>query len=119
MQDKMKNIIVYTDWNDINDVALTITTWANATFPDRKPDSSLFKLVMEEIPELLQHKKKHGIEDIGEEFADCLILLLDLAMIWNINLSQALSDKMYKNVERKWALDPSTGFYNHKDSVNE
>lgn len=100
-------------WSDIDQIADKIHRWANTTFPDREPDSSLLKLVMEEIPELLQHKKKRGLEDIGTEWADCIILLLDLARIWNIDIPSALYAKMLINIGRQWTRDPGTGFYNH------
>lgn len=101
------------NWNKIDEVSNEIHAWANRTFPGRVPDSSLFKLVMEEIPELLAHKKEHGTQDIGLELADCFILLMDLAKIWKVDIAIAIRDKMEINNQRMWALDPSTRFYNH------
>lgn len=101
------------EWNKMDSVAWAIHHWANETFPGRKPDSSLFKLVMEEIPEILQHKKKYGVEGIGDELADCIILLFDLSVIWDISLSSALERKMRINLTRTWNKDENTGFYNH------
>ena len=73
------------DWDSLSDTAQAINSWANQTFPGRGPRSSLNKLNMEEIPELLTHLKTKGVEGIGEEWADCMILLLDLAVIWKVN----------------------------------
>lgn len=100
-------------WDSLEDVAAFIHGWANSTFPGRHPKSSLLKLNMEEIPELLTHLKRHGTEGIGEEWADCMILLLDLAKIWGIDPSTAIREKMLINNNRMWAKDPHTGFFNH------
>lgn len=101
------------DWTDIGDLQKFIHRWANATFPGRQPDSSLFKLAMEELPELLQHKKRCGTDGIGDELADCFILLLDLATIWDVDIALAIRRKMRVNMNRTWVEDKSTGFYNH------
>src|SRR5437764_866984 len=66
------------NWDSITETALYIHYWAQRTFPGRNPNASLSKLVLEEIPELLAHKKKDGINNIGAELADCFILLMDL-----------------------------------------
>ena len=107
----------YTDWNSIQVAQIAIHEWANKTFPGRAPKASLNKLVMEEIPELLTHLKEHGVEGIGEELADCFILLLDLAEIWGVNLPKAIQRKMLKNVGRGWVKDADTGFYNHVENT--
>ena len=69
-------------------------------------------LLMEEIGELTKairkNKKFHlekGInssENLNEEFADVLFYLFDLANHCQINLDQALKDKMLKNQDRTW-----------------
>lgn len=88
-----------------------IHNWANKTFPDRVPQASLSKLVMEEIPELLVAKKEG--KPLEGEMADCFILLLDLCAIWGIDPGQAIADKMDINRSRFWERDEATGFYNH------
>ena len=45
--------------------------------------------------------------------ADCFILLMDLAKVWDINLPDAIRDKMMINERRMWSEDPETGHYNH------
>ncbi len=101
------------NWDSMSDAALAINAWANRTFPGRGPRSSLNKLNMEEIPELLTHLKEHGTDRIGEEWADCLILLLDLAVIWKVNPAEAIKRKMEINNHRMWRKDDETGAYNH------
>lgn len=101
-----------TEWNDLNKAARAVNEWANTTFPTRGPESSLFKLVMEEVPELLLMRKM-GVENLEGEMADCLILLLDLCVIWGIDPATAIKNKMLINAERTWRHDVRTGFYNH------
>lgn len=101
------------DWNNIREAAEYINRWAQETFPGREPSGSLSKLVLEEIPELLQHKKLRGTEDIGLELADCFILLLDLSVIWGVDLAQALMEKMEINACRFWERDKETGLWSH------
>lgn len=113
----MINELSYVPWSNMYNAQRAIHEWANKTFPGRDPVAALTKLVMEEIPELLQHKKQHGTSSIGEELADCFILLLDLAAIWNVDLPVAIRDKMFKNASRQWTQDPSTGFFNHAEKT--
>jgi NTP pyrophosphatase (non-canonical NTP hydrolase) len=101
------------DWDSMSVAQKAINDWANKTFPDRVPEASLVKLVMEEIPELLAHRKEKGTEGISGELADCFILLLDLATIWDVDVGTALFQKMSVNIQRQWTHDPATGFYNH------
>lgn len=101
------------NWDSMDEAARAINAWANRTFPGRGPKSSVNKLGMEEIPELLLHLKKQGPEGIAGEWADCMILLLDLAVIWGIDPSTAIWEKMIVNNNRMWAKDHETGFYNH------
>lgn len=107
------NVISITDWNDMRQVQAEITRWAEATFPGRTDHAALSKAVLEEIPELLQHKKEHGTASIGEELADVFILFMDLASIWGVDLPTAIRHKMDKNYRRMWLRDPATGIAQH------
>lgn len=113
----MDSLIV--DWTDIREVQNFVNHWANLTFPGRRPDSSVHKLVLEEIPEMLLHKKKFGTDGIGEELADCFILLLDLASIWDVDIAGAIRQKMRRNMNRVWVEDKVTGFYNHVEGARD
>lgn len=101
------------DWDSMYDVAKYVNEWARRTFPGRKPKASLTKLTMEEIPELLIHLKEKGTDGIGDELADCFILLLDLAYTWDVNLAKAISRKMLVNERRMWTKDEDLGHWNH------
>lgn len=116
----MINEIKETHWDSIEEAQRTIHGWANETFPGRQPKAALTKLVMEEIPELLAHLKEQGPEGIGPEVADCFILLLDLAAIWDVDVPQALKAKMLVNARRRWTHDPETHTFNHvKECTND
>lgn len=109
-----------TGWGDMASVASTIYDWAEMNFPDRVPEASLSKLAMEEIPELLIARKKGATgKELAGEWADCMILLLDLAVIWGISPGLAIRQKMKINARRSWVKDETTGFYNHLEEENE
>lgn len=112
----MELLFVTSNWRHLPTAQRLVANWANATFPNRVPEASLSKLVLEEIPELLIHKREKGIENIQGELADCFILLMDLAEIWGVDIADAVRDKMLINAKREWTHDPNTGFYNHKET---
>ena len=85
-----------------------ITQWADRVFPDRTAVGALSKLMLEEIPELLNG----GLDD-PHEYADVLILVLDIASLRGIDAVQAAHEKMTINEQRTWARDPETGLLRH------
>lgn len=100
-------------WDNIRAVQVEITRWAQQCFPHRTDHHAIYKLMVEEIPELAMHKKEHGTVNIGPELADCMILLLDLASLWNVDMLEALRAKMEINYKRTWNKDPETGIMQH------
>lgn len=94
----------------INEVAADIHSWANSVFPNRTPQETFSKLVFEEIPEIF---KCQNNEEFADEYADSLILLLDLALMRGVNVQQAIDRKMAVNRGRTWKLNPHTGIHNH------
>jgi NTP pyrophosphatase (non-canonical NTP hydrolase) len=100
------------NWGRFDDVQREITRWADEQFPGRTDHQTLFKLVLHEVPELLTHKKEKGTEGIDTELADCFILLLDLASMWNVNITEAIRAKMELNYSRIWERD-AHGVYQH------
>lgn len=85
-----------------------IATWADRVFPDRTASDALHKLIMEEIPELLNG----GLDD-PHEYADVLILVLDVAFLRGIDAVQAAHGKMSINEKRRWQRDPHSGLLKH------
>jgi hypothetical protein len=84
-----------------------IQAWADMMAPNRTAHGALCKLVLEEIPEFLSNLDSPG------EYADCLILLIDIATLRGIDIEQAVADKMNVNKHRIWRHNPETGFMKH------
>ena len=85
-----------------------VVEWADSVFPDRTEEAALRKLMLEELPELLNG----GRGDPGE-YADVLILLVDIAHMRGIDIVAAGHAKMAVNEGRSWVLDPVTGSLKH------
>lgn len=85
---------------DLDGAQERINDWITKLMPDRTPEMALQKLIMEEIPELLNG----GVDD-PLEWADIFILVLDCATLRDIDLVKAVHDKMDINEKRKWALN--------------
>ena len=93
---------------DITTLQKEIAAWADSVFPHRTARGALIKLVLEEIPELLQSG-----HCVPEEFADVVILVLDIAHLQGIDIGAAVRAKMEVNRKRTWKVDPETGLMNH------
>ena len=101
------------NWDSISEVQQYIVNWADDRFPNRTPHQALSKLVLEELPEMLQAKNTGvALDQLEGEWADTLILLLDLAKLWGINPSRGLRNKMMKNNLRQWKLGDG-GLFHH------
>ena len=85
-----------------------ISEWADEVYPDRTPEHALTKMMLHEIPELLQG----GVND-PLEFADVAILLFDIAHLKGIDIGKAIADKMKINKQRIWGIDRHTGLMSH------
>lgn len=85
-----------------------IAEWADAVYPNRTPEHALTKMMLHEIPELLQG----GVND-PLEFADVAILLFDIAHLKGIDIGKAIADKMEINKKRIWGIDRHTGLMSH------
>lgn len=100
------------DVNEIDAVTRAIFNWANKIMPDRTPADAIKKLSMEEVPEMWRALKETG-EISEDEVADCLILLLDICAMSNIDPMAAIHIKMQENVRRKWKFE--YGVLQHED----
>lgn len=86
-------------WDSISCIQAEISGWADAVFPERTPHNALCKLMLEEIPEFALS------QDDPEEYADLVILVLDIATLRGIDVGAAVRAKMEKNRSRVWAVD--------------
>lgn len=82
-----------------------VVEWADSVFPDRTPEQAFRKLMEEEIEEMKRSPKDEG------EFADAVIVLLDLAHLTGIDVNHAVKKKMEINKARKWKL--KDGLFKH------
>jgi predicted house-cleaning noncanonical NTP pyrophosphatase (MazG superfamily) len=98
--------------DSIAELQKEIAEWADKVFPNRTAHGSLSKLVLEEIPEFITS----GMED-PLEYADLVIMILDIAHLKGINVGQAVIQKMAINRSRTWTLDDATGFLKHVEEI--
>ncbi len=76
-----------------------VDNWISPLLPDRSSFDTAIKLV-EEASELLHAIHHHS--DVGQECADILILLLDVAHLHGVDLASEFSKKMEINRKRSW-----------------
>ena len=99
--------------NTIEELQKEIAEWADQHFPDRTAWDAACKLMMEEIPEWLSNM------DDPLEYADLVILILDVAHLREIDVQQAVIDKMKINRKRSWEVDPLTNQMQHVETKND
>ncbi|SRR6266404_716151 len=99
-----------TDWNNFADAQRDISTWAGKQFPKRTVAGVYLKL----YGEVYESIRNPGSPD---EFADLMILLLDLASMQHINVANAIADKMKINKKRLWIFDEITGLAQHVEGT--
>lgn len=90
---------------DVDALSEDIVEWADSISPGRLPANTVVKLVSESS-ELLDAIINNGsVQEVESELGDCIILLLDLASMFGVDLVEAGYKKMYANRERKWTAD--------------
>lgn len=87
---------------NIKEMGDVVALWVNPIIPfeKRDPMNTCIKMT-EEVSELMHAIHCGG--DIGEECADVLILLVDVARLNGVNLEEEFLQKMAKNRSRVWA----------------
>ena len=91
---------------DIQDIQTDIRIWADSVYPNRTIASALLKLYGE-VAEIVETPDSPG------EYADVMIILMDLASMHNVDIGKAIMDKMQVNYNRSWAVNPITGVMDH------
>lgn len=86
-----------------------VVEWISSVRPDRTAANAYDKLI-EEVEEL---KESELLDPL--EFADVLILVLDLAHMADIDIVSAVRHKLAINRKRRWAVDDK-GILNHVGS---
>lgn len=92
----------------VQDLQNEIAAWADSVYPHRTNDSILRKLD-EEVKEL------HADLLDPHEYADLIILILDLGRMNGINIGKAVREKIEINNKRQWQIDPETGVMSHSE----
>lgn len=76
-----------------------VDDWIGELLPNRSSFDTAIKLV-DEASELLH--AIHHVGDVGQECADVLILLLDIARLHGIDIAAEFNKKMMINRSRQW-----------------
>lgn len=91
-----------------------IREWQTRTFgPSSGHVWGLLKHFQSEASELRYAIFTRRKNEIREELADCVILLVGLADAHNIDLDAAVKAKMKKNEKRKWKKPDKNGVIEH------
>jgi NTP pyrophosphatase (non-canonical NTP hydrolase) len=93
---------------NIRDLQDEIKVWADSVYPNRN-NESIFNKLEEEIGEL---RDCNHIDPL--EYADVILLVLDLASINQIDITYALHKKLAINYERKWEIDEKGAMHHVK-----
>ena len=96
----------------IDDLKTMIGHWADDTFGHPRDRADALRKLREEIDEMIPAAERG--EDVHfEEWADCMIVLLDLNYLAGFDAVQAIVRKHEINIKRKWAYDKEKGVWNH------
>lgn len=87
--------------DQLSGMTATVVGWIRPLLPDNSRDSVNTSIKLSEEASELTHAIYTG-GDIGQECADVLILLLDIAFLHGINLAEEFDKKMEENRRRKW-----------------
>lgn len=89
--------------DSLKDITKEVVEWADQIAPARQPKDAVVKMVSE-TSELLDAVLNKDPRAVREEIGDVMILLVDLAHMYNINPVHAAEDKMGVNRRRKWEM---------------
>ena len=93
---------------NLAEIQADVVAWANEVLPNRDVSSMLIKL-MEEMGEVAKNPSD------ALQLADILILLVDIADNYDIDLTQAVDNRMHINRIRRWNKNRHTGVMERQD----
>jgi len=102
------------DVDRVSDLQALVVDWAKRAFPDRNLHTVIHKLLVEEWCELAVSLSRGRYNQIEDELADVMILLLDLCDMLGVDMGAAIRKKMRINEVRTWIVD-SHGMSRHSD----
>lgn len=88
---------------DIKELTEEVVDWVSGALPDRGVKGTAKKLC-EEVVELFEAVITEDIDEIGEEIADCMILILDIADCYYIDIPMEVRRKLEINKKRSWRV---------------
>jgi uncharacterized protein YabN with tetrapyrrole methylase and pyrophosphatase domain len=104
--------------NTLNKLQNSISKWSKKMFgTDLKRKEGLANHLKEEAAEVKAAVWANDRHELKFQLADCLIIMLDLAALYDITadeMIEATSDKMITNYSRKWEGPDQHGMYHHK-----
>lgn len=86
----------------LKELQADVVTWADSISPTRRPENTMVKFNSEASELLDAIVNRLGQDAVESELGDCLILLLDLANMYNVDLVAAGERKMVINRQRHW-----------------
>lgn len=89
--------------DSLKNITREVVGWADQIAPTRQPKDAVVKMVSE-TSELLDAVLNKDPRAVREEIGDVMILLVDLANMYNINPVYAAEDKLAVNRQRKWEM---------------
>lgn len=83
----------------------SIKKWAVETFGEIKSNDVILKRFMDEVEELHSVLSFVSMKEVlGDELADCLIIMYQIASQFGIDLLHEVDKKMHINRNRKWNI---------------
>lgn len=95
-------------YGDISIIQHEVGSWADEVHPNRTPEEALRKLLEHEIPEIIAKP------DDPKEYADAVILILDIGYLRGFDVLTAVMNKMEINRRRAWKIG-SDGLLQHTE----
>lgn len=93
-------------------LVLEINEWQSAIFTQATPLSAAIHL-QRESAELISDVEKGDLQQAKLELADCFLLISAVAHLLEIDLEEAIEDKMKINRLRKWNKPDAQGVVEH------
>lgn len=82
-----------------------VTAWADQHISkNRTYENAIAKMMLEELPEFLQ-------DPCADEWADVMIIWLDVAKLQGIDPEKAVMDKLMRNLDREFKQDKGSGIF--------
>jgi NTP pyrophosphatase (non-canonical NTP hydrolase) len=117
--------------NPLQEIMIEIAEWSDKTFGEGERNPAILHHLRKEVPELIlafeefqinntiqtpYYEGNRMIKNVWEEYADCMMLLLDSAHHFGMNAERLLyvtKQKLEKNKKRKWGNPDCNGVIEH------